>query len=102
MGFHLAAVTFMTVEQYLTNYLQENFLMPDEASAIMQEFKVLDLNKAVHWTSPKEGYPDVLYPSLLLSLNLVARKWLARNSPEHFAIAMFMSESEAEAFFDGK
>lgn len=83
----------MTIEQCLTQYLDDRGLWPNETKAVMAEFRASDPAKPMtgRWNDQVDEYPSDLRAILAVSLNHTAVEWIDKHAPKHWARVMFTS-----------
>jgi len=83
----------MTTKEKLIKKLMKLGLFENQAKEIM-ELAIPELNKIVPeyqitWNSPAEGYLEVFYNIMMVTIKRVALEWLKENKPEAWCIPMF-------------
>lgn len=76
-----------TVEQKITELLEERGLFPDEAAAIVAITKT-ENSPAIHWSDHVEDYPEPVLVTLWTYARQTAIKHLRETAPEHFCLAV--------------
>jgi hypothetical protein len=84
----------MTLHEFYHNSLTNRGLWPEEADAIMGEFKSSPLATALadRWNEDAAGYPMAVHAGISMNLDAVALKWIEKNAPKHWAKPMFLMD----------
>lgn len=77
----------ITIKQFLKQKLQDNGLFENQADEILK-FQEKDALTEVY-DKRADGYPKEFLAVAWLTTKSKAKKWLAQNCPEHWAISMF-------------
>lgn len=81
----------MTVEQFIYDYLFGFGILDKDVKAIIEEAKKSELLNDLHWSDPKEGYPDVLFPTVILTIREIALKYIDEHMPKAWYRPFFAS-----------
>jgi hypothetical protein len=79
----------MTIREYLTSYLTNRWLWPNEAKAVVEIVEKDTPAMSGRWEEESSDYLFSLMSVLLVSVRQAALSWIDANKPKHFARAVF-------------
>ena len=71
----------MTVEQWARQQLGQYGMFESQIDAVLQRVKADKSVNAIHWSSPKDEYPSVLFSLLMMTIAGHALEWIDENMP---------------------
>ena len=82
----------MTIEEKIEKWLFNSGMFEDQAKAVMEMVKADKANEAMEgrWGDSAEGYPDVLFSVLLMSVRDAALEYIDANCPLAWFRPMFV------------
>jgi hypothetical protein len=94
----------MTTREKLITMVMRLGMFESQAIEVV-DLAIPELDKIVPeyqmtWNLPSEGYPDILYNLMMVTVKPIGLKWLEENKPEAWCKLMFMSEADAAAFIE--
>ena len=83
----------MTIKEYLTEYMTNHGLFPDEADKVIDVYKAREDSMSQRMGDKIEGYPPEFPSVLLVTIRRDVVDWIDANKPKHWARGMFTDPS---------